>query len=160
MCVRRAVPALREIPPDVAHRLAGPGCAFDRESVLTVGRYQAAQFSRYAGAGALGTAAHYATLIMLVQGGVVAPVVGSAAGAIVGALLNYVLNYHYTFRSDRTHAHAAPRFAVVAVAGIVLNTAVFALLLAVVGTHYLVAQVGATLAVLVFGYLANRRWTF
>lgn len=144
----------------MAKRLAGAGCTFDREAGLTVGRYQAGQFSRYAGAGALGTAAHYATLIMLVQGGVVTPVVGSTLGAIVGALLNYVLNYHYTFRSRRTHAHALPRFAAIAAAGIVLNTAVFALLLAVVGTHYLVAQVVATLAVLVFGYCANRRWTF
>lgn len=127
---------------------------------MTVGRFQPAQFSRYAGAGAVGTVAHYATLIMLVQGGVVMPVVGTTAGAVAGALVNYLLNYHFTFRSRRAHAHAAPRFAAVAVAGIVLNTAVFALVLAVAGTHYLVAQVVATLVVLVFGYLANRRWTF
>jgi putative flippase GtrA len=139
---------------------AGPGCALDKGTGLTVGRYQPAQFSRYAGAGALGTLAHYATLIMLVQGGVAMPVVGSTVGAVAGALVNYLLNYHFTFRSTRAHAHAAPRFAAVAAAGIVLNTAVFALLLAEVGTHYLVAQVVATLVVLVFGYLANRRWTF
>jgi putative flippase GtrA len=127
---------------------------------LAVGRVQPGQFSRYAGAGMLGTAAHYATLIMLVQGGVVTPVVGTTMGAVAGALVNYLLNYHFTFRSRRAHAHAAPRFAAVAAAGIVLNTAVFALLLGGVGAHYLVAQVVATLVVLVFGYLANRRWTF
>jgi len=42
----------------------------------------------------------------------------------------------------------------------VLNGLVLAAMLALVGPHYLVAQVVATLAVLVAGYLANRAWTF
>jgi putative flippase GtrA len=120
----------------------------------------APQFLRYAGAGAVGTALHYAVLIGLVQLAHFDAVVASTAGAIAGALVNYALNHRYTFASERPHGHALPRFALVAVAGIALNALVMAAVLAFAGPHYLVAQVIATGTVLGAGYLANRAWTF
>ena len=118
------------------------------------------QFVRYAGAGVLGTAAHYAVLVTLVQGAFAGVVAASTAGAVVGAGVNYLLNHRYTFASREAHGHALPRFAAVAAGGVALNALVVAGMLALVGPHYLVAQVVATLAVLVAGYLANRAWTF
>ena len=117
-------------------------------------------FIRYTGAGAVGTAAHYAVLVALVQGLQAGVVAASTAGAVAGAGINYALNHRFTFASREAHRRALPRFAVVAAAGIVLNALVVAGLLALVGPHYLVAQVVATLAVFVAGYLANRAWTF
>ena len=118
------------------------------------------RFVRYAGAGAIGTGAHYAVLMALVQGLGAGVVIASTVGAIVGAGINYALNHRFTFASQQSHRRALPRFATVAVAGIVLNALVLAAVLALVGPHYLVAQVAATLAVLVAGYFANRAWTF
>ena len=118
------------------------------------------QFVRYAGAGVIGTAAHNAVLVALVQGAGAGVVVASTAGAIAGAAINYILNHRFTFASRESHRRALPRFAVVAAAGITLNALVLAGMLALVGPHYLVAQVAATLAVLVAGYIANRAWTF
>jgi putative flippase GtrA len=118
------------------------------------------QFLRYAGAGALGTGLHYAVLIALVQLARVDPVAASSAGAVCGALVNYALNHRFTFASDRSHARALPRFALVAAAGVALNALVMAAVLALAGSHYLVAQVIATAAVLVAGFLTNRAWTF
>ena len=118
------------------------------------------QFVRYASAGAIGTALHYATLTFLVQAMFMGPVAGSTAGAVLGALVNYVLNHRFTFASRRAHGHALPRFATIAVAGIALNAAVLAAMLTVAGSHYLFAQVVATCVVLVAGYFANRTWTF
>jgi putative flippase GtrA len=118
------------------------------------------QFIRYAGAGAIGTAAHYAVLVALVQGVQVGVVAASTAGAVTGAGINYFLNHRFTFGSQEPHGRALPRFATVAALGIVLNALVLAAVLAIFGPHYLVAQVAATLAVLVAGFLANRAWTF
>ena len=118
------------------------------------------QFVRYAGAGIIGTAAHYVVLVALVQGMHSGVVAASTAGAIVGAGVNYALNHRFTFASSESHRRALPRFAAVVAAGIVLNALVLAMMLALVGPHYLVAQVVATLVVLVAGYLANRAWTF
>ncbi len=120
----------------------------------------APQFFRYAGAGAVGTAFHYAVLIALVQLANIGAVAASTAGAITGAIVNYALNHRFTFASRRTHGRALPRFALVALAGVVLNAIVVAAVLAAAGPHYLVAQVVATAAVLGAGYLANRLWTF
>jgi putative flippase GtrA len=118
------------------------------------------QFLRYAGAGAVGTALHYAILIGLVQQARLDAVLASTAGAVAGALVNYALNYRYTFASGRAHREALPRFAVVAALGVALNAVVMAAVLAIAGPHYLVAQVVATATVLAVGYLANRTWTF
>jgi putative flippase GtrA len=118
------------------------------------------QFVRYAGAGAIGTAAHYAVLVALVQGFQAGVVAASTSGAVVGAAINYALNHRFTFASREAHRRALPRFAAVAMAGIVLNALVVAGMLTLVGPYYLVAQVVATIAVLVAGYLANRAWTF
>jgi putative flippase GtrA len=119
-----------------------------------------AQFLRYAGAGAVGTAAHYAILVALVQSGAAGAVAASTAGAIAGAAINYALNHRVTFASGVPHARALPRFAAVAALGIAVNALVVAAVLALAGPHYLVAQVAATLTVLATGYLANRAWTF
>jgi putative flippase GtrA len=118
------------------------------------------QFVRYAGAGVLGTAAHYAVLVTLVQGAFVGVVAASTAGAVVGAGVNYLHNHRYTFASREAHGRALPHFAAVAAGGIALNALVVAGMFALVGPRYPVAQVVATLAVLVAGHLPNRAWTF
>jgi putative flippase GtrA len=119
-----------------------------------------AQFVRYGGAGAIGTAAHFATLAALVQFSGAGAVAASTVGAVVGAIINYALNYRYTFASRRAHHVALPRFAAISAVGIVLNAAVLSVVLQLVRPHYLVAQVVATGSVLIVGFLANRKWTF
>src|SRR5262249_36161861 len=118
------------------------------------------QFLRYAAAGAAGTAVHYLVLIVLVQIAHVGAVVASTVGAVAGALVNYRLNHRYTFDSDKSHAHALPRFAAVALAGVAVNAAVLTLMLTFVTPHYLLAQLVATAVVLLAGFAANRAWTF
>lgn len=120
----------------------------------------ASQFFTYAGAGAIGTAVHYAILLGLVQLAGAGAVAASTAGAIAGALVNYVLNHRFTFASRRAHRSALPRFLAVAGASVLLNAAVMATVLAVLPLHYLYAQIAATGAVLVAGFVANRKWTF
>ncbi len=142
-------------PPRTAPRAA----RLSVDATLGMRHARRAQFLRYAGAGAVGTLAQYALLVLLVQTRTAGAVTASTAGAILGALVNYVLNHRFTFASGRSHAQALPRFATVAVAGIALNALVVALLVHA-DVHYLVAQVVATGVVLVAGYLANRAWTF
>jgi putative flippase GtrA len=117
-------------------------------------------FFRYALAGAIGTSAHYAVLIGLVQRGGIEPVIASTAGAALGAVVNYLLNHRYTFASRKTHRHALPRFLVIAAAGMVVNAALLAAMHTGLRLHYLVAQILATLAVLGLTYATNRAWTF
>jgi len=118
------------------------------------------QFLRYAGAGAFGTAAHYAILIALVILTGVGAVTASTAGAIAGALVNYAVNHRFTFASRRAHRTSLPRFFAVAGVGVLLNAAIMTAMLAVLPLHYLVAQAAATVVVLALGFVVNRKWTF
>jgi putative flippase GtrA len=118
------------------------------------------QFASFTACGAVGTAAHYSALIALVHGLDVGPVPASAVGFTLGALVNYSLNYRLTFRSKRLHRESMPKFFLVALAGLLLNTALMALLTTNLAVHYLVAQIVATGAVLVWNFAANRWWTF
>jgi len=119
-----------------------------------------AQFIRYGMAGAVGTAAQYAILCILVEGFAIGAVIASSVGAVAGAFVNYVLNYRYTFKSERPHADALAKYGVVSVAGIVLNGLVLALGTSALSLHYLGAQVLATLVVFFAAFTLNRAWTF
>jgi dolichyl-phosphate beta-glucosyltransferase len=119
-----------------------------------------APFVRYAGAGVVGTAAHYGVLVASVELIGLSPTVATALGAISGAAINYVLNYHLTFASKAPHRRVLPRFLAVAA----LSTAVSAggMWYAVHAMHipYLAAQIFCTGLVLVLGFAFNRLWTF
>lgn len=118
------------------------------------------QFSIFLVIGGLCTGLHYAILIALIQLVSVDPVWASAIGFCLSAVLNYLLNRRLTFGSSRAHAVAAPRFAGVATSGLAINTGVLALVNGVMGWHYLVAQLLATGATLVWNFGLHKLWTF
>ncbi len=118
------------------------------------------QFLRFSGVGAIGTVAHYAILIALVQAGGVGPVLASSAGFAIGALVNYLLSYHFVFASREPHWEAGAKFLGVALAGIFLNALLMSLGTQLLQFHYLFSQILATMLVLLWNFSANRRWTF
>jgi len=118
------------------------------------------QFLRFAGVGAVGTAGHYAILVAVVELFSGDPVAGSTLGFLGGAIINYFLNRQFTFDSDARHAVALPKFLTVAAIGMVINVSIMASLSRMLGVQYLLAQVAATLLVLLWNFLANRFWTF
>jgi len=75
------------------------------------------QFFTFAGIGAIGTAGHYATLILLVQAMNVSPVFATTTGFVIGALINYLLNYRITFKSNKQHRETITKFFSVAAMG-------------------------------------------
>jgi putative flippase GtrA len=121
---------------------------------------EAIRFLIFAALGALGTLAHYAVLIGLVEAGLAGPAVATAFGATVGAVVNYVLSRTIAFRSTRAHREALPRFLLVAGIGILLNPLLLAALIGLTGWPYLVAQVLVTLGLLAVNYAIHSRWTF
>ena len=118
------------------------------------------QFIHFTGVGAIGTAAHYLTLITLVTLLDMRAVLASSAGALVGAFVNYYLNYYFTFKSTRSHREALSRFLVVAAVGFLINGLCMALFTEQLQIHYLLAQVITTGIVLIWTFTGNRLWTF
>jgi len=120
----------------------------------------AAQFLRYASVGGIATGAHYALLILLVESGAAPVLTASAAGALLGAGVGYLLNHRFTFRSDRRHRKALPRFLTVAGLAFAANLALMALLYDAGELPYLLAQVLTTAAILALTFTLNRVWSF
>jgi putative flippase GtrA len=116
--------------------------------------------SRYALVGVVATAAHYALLVLLVEWASAPAGPSALIGALLGAAVAYLGNRRYTFSSsDAPHTRAAPRFAAIAGLGAVANALVVGGGVAM-GLHYLLAQVVATIVVMLATYHLNRVWTF
>ncbi len=118
------------------------------------------QFVLFATIGAVGTAGHFLTLILLVELTGLSAVWATTAGFIVGALINYVLNYHLTFRSDKAHSETMLKFFIVATVGAVLNMMIIFVGVDVLELFYLFTQVIASSVVLLWTFTANKLWTF
>ena len=118
------------------------------------------QFLTFAGVGTIAADAQYGELSVLVELCAIAPVLATLWGFLAGAAVSYWLNRHFTFRSDRPHREAMPRFLAVSTGGFVLNGLIMFVLNEHRGVPYLLAQVIATLIVLLWNFSANRWWTF
>lgn len=118
------------------------------------------QFGRFFLVGGFSTALQYLILLALVQAGGVDPVVASSVGYVLSALANYDLNYRLTFRSRVPYLGGMLRYALVMTTGLLLNGAIMAAGTKVLGMHYLLAQVVATIVVLFWNFYAHRRWTY
>ncbi|AWI75772.1 polysaccharide biosynthesis protein GtrA [Parazoarcus communis] len=125
-----------------------------------IARAELIRFARFAAVGLVGTIAHYALLLALVEIGSVPPLAGSVAGFLLGAMVNYAINHRFVFRSGRAHAEALPRFMTVAGVGLCWNALLMYLLAELMGLHYLLAQILTTGLLLVWHYVGNAVWTF
>lgn len=124
-------------------------------------RGHARPLALYAAAGAVATAAHYALLVALVEGAVLAPAAAAVAGAALGAAVAYVLNRRLAFAGTTApHAQALPRFVLTAALGAACSGACVWAGTTLAGVHYLVAQAVATVLAMLLTYGVNRRWSF
>ncbi|WP_162878062.1 GtrA family protein [Trinickia diaoshuihuensis] len=119
-----------------------------------------ARFVAYACVGAAGTAVQYVVLAALVATHTLDAVAASCIGAAAGAVINYALNHRFTFRSDNAHRVAAPRFFIVAAAGIALTSVLMAVFTRTFGIPWLPAQCMTTACVLALTYTINSAWAF
>jgi putative flippase GtrA len=117
------------------------------------------QFSKFAMVGVAGTVSHYIVLIALVKLAGMQPGRAAFAGASIGAIVVYLLNYRFTFASQRKHQETAPRFIVLAIVGALLNGALVGQLSGA-GMHFLLAQLIATVLVLILNFVVSRTWIF
>jgi len=110
--------------------------------------------------GATAAAIHQVAVIVLVETGLLTPAMANLPGFAIAWLASYLGHRHLTFRSERPHREAAPRFLVVALLAFAANQALYVLLLRFTPLHYAVALFIVLIAVAVGTYLLSGRWAF
>jgi putative flippase GtrA len=118
------------------------------------------QFAAFSGVGVLAAVVHYGLLIALVEAAGWNPVTATLAGYVAGGIMSYGLNRRLTYASDRPHAEATWRFALVALTGFVLTGGLMQMFTGWLGAPYLPAQLATTGVVLFWSFVAHRLWTF
>ncbi len=118
------------------------------------------QFSAFALVGAIATAVHYAALIGLKELAHWAVIPSTLSGYCCGGLVSYSLNRRHVFDSDRPHAEAGWRFALVATVGFFLTWGFMRLVVENWDAPYLPAQILTTGLVMFWSFAGNRLWTF
>ncbi|MCX2843000.1 GtrA family protein [Microbulbifer thermotolerans] len=113
---------------------------------------------RFTAVGGTATLVQFLLLTLLVERLSVNPVLASAASFAISAGCNYWLNYRFTFASRASHWRTLPKFMLVALIGLGINTASFALLL--LAFHYLIAQCLATLITLISNFTLHQYWIY
>lgn len=117
------------------------------------------QLLKFGVVGLVGTAAHYLLLVVLVAIGASA-LLASSAGMVAGALVNHHLNRHFTFASDKRYRETLCQFSLVASVLFAINLLIMYVLVNWLGWHYLVAQLMATGAVFIAGFVLNKYLVF
>lgn len=126
------------------------------------------RFLRFLAVGALGTLLDFGLLAALKLAGL-PTLAANSLSFTTGVVNNFVLNRRWTFADGPQKPWATQflQFALVSLAGLVLNNGIVLLLEAPLGDligrpawGYLPAKVLATGAVVFWNYFANRLWTF
>src|SRR3546814_10141867 len=107
-------------------------------------------------AGLTAAVVQYGSLILFAELGRIDPVAASFLAFVAGGVASYLLNHRFTFHAASRHVAAAPRFFLVAVLGLCLNTLLMALLVKVLALHYLPSQLFTTGVLMVWNFAAYR----
>ncbi len=115
---------------------------------------------RYIVVGVIGTAIHFGVLIALVERLGVEPVTASTIGFIITLVVSYMLNHRWTFRTDRGHLSAMPRYILVSVSGLLLNSGIMFVTVHILGLWYILGQSLVVVVVPLTNFLFNYHWSF
>lgn len=86
-------------------------------------------------------------------------VASSALAYASSAIFNYLANYYLTFSSQAQHRQTFPKFVVLAILALMINTLLF-FVVHQMGAHYLIAQLIATFVTLIINFLAHKLWIY
>lgn len=115
---------------------------------------------RFAISGGLATAVHISLFVVLVEGLLLRPVIASGVAFCVALLVSYGMNYHWTFSVSGRHSIMLPRFAMVAILGLIVNLGITYAVVDVMAGWYGYALVLVVLIVPSLTFLLSRLWVF
>ncbi len=117
-------------------------------------------FVRFGSFGAIATFIHVLVFTILVEKFQVPAVAASIPAFLCAMFFSYMANSKWTFRVNVDHGTHLPRYALVSLFGLGLNTLITFVVVNVMGLWYGFALMAVVTAVPVMTYLLNRHWTY
>ncbi len=77
-----------------------------------------------------------------------------------GIIFNYLVQRSFTFRSSRQHHHAGPRYLLVQLAGMLINSAVLHLGVELAHWPFAAVQLAGIVLAAMFSYVGQKFWAF
>lgn len=111
-------------------------------------------------AGLTATAAHVVVLLLLVETLGVEPVLASVPAFLTALLLSFLINHRWTFLAKGAYSRYFSRYAIVSLAGLILNIAIMYSAVSLMHAPYLVGLGIVIMVVPGFTFLLQRDWTF
>lgn len=118
------------------------------------------QFIRFGLVGIVSTLCHMGTLIILVEYYEYIPLLASTIGFILAVIVSYMLNYRFTFMVRGNHVLFFPRYLVVCITGLAINTSIMYVTVYIFNWWYIVGQVTTLTIVPITNFTLNKFWAF
>ena len=118
------------------------------------------KFTKYATVGAIATLVYIGMLVAMVEILGLDPVISSIISFVFILIGSYYGNQYWTFRSGRNHLYSLPRYIIVSLGGLILNTGIMYLTVHILGWWYISAQMIAIFVVPLSNFLLNYYWSF
>lgn len=115
---------------------------------------------KYGIVGVGGTFIHIGILTLFVEYFLCDPVISSTIGFIATVIFSYYLNYNWTFKSNKKHSVAFPRYALVSLSGLLLNTLIMFISVNVMFLWYGIGQLIAIILIPISNFTFNFYWSF
>ena len=119
---------------------------------------QSRQFLTFVCVGGSSTLLQFILLFVLVEWLVINKVIASATGYLLSSIYNYLLNYYFTFNHSGGHWQTLPKFGIVVLIGVVVNSIIFYWFSYFM--PYLIAQIFAVGATLIVNFLLHKFWIY
>lgn len=118
------------------------------------------QAFRFAVVGVMATMTHVTVAVVMVEAAAVRPIWANLIAFCAALFVSYGGNHRWTFGQVRGHGRSFPRFATVAVAGLVLNQTIMWALAERGGLDYRIALAVVVLVVPALTFMLNKLWVF
>jgi putative flippase GtrA len=126
----------------------------------STGMLGATRLVRYGVTGLLSAATHLGLLVLLVEVAGWRPVWASTVGFTASVAVSYALQKVWVFQSSAPVSRSFPRFTVVALVALGLNTVILAVGTEFMAAYYVLVQLVALIAIPISNYILNSLWTF
>ncbi len=115
---------------------------------------------KFIATGGAATVTHVTVFVVLVEIFKVPPVIASIPSFLIAFCVSYYGHRTWTFQSSGAHAEELPKYAVVAVTGLLLNISITYVVVDVLLITYAVALVLSVTGVPVVTFWLSKKWVF